>query len=94
MDNTAIELTWLNFIFKDLHILITPPSILYYDNLSALHMIIKPLFHARSKHIELEYHFMRKQVSLGHIITQHVSFNDQIDDVFTKPLSKAALIYF
>jgi hypothetical protein len=87
MDNTAIELTWLNFIFKDLHIPITP-SMLYYDNLSALHMIIKPLFHAWSKHIELEYHFMRKQVSLGHIITQHVSFNDQIDDVFIKPLSK------
>ena len=60
MANTAAELTWLTFILKDLHIPMTSPPTLYCDNLNALHMTINPVFHARSKHIELDYHFVHK----------------------------------
>jgi hypothetical protein len=51
MANTAAEITWLTFLLKDLHIPLTTPPVLYCDNLSALHMTINPVFHARSKHI-------------------------------------------
>jgi hypothetical protein len=51
MANTAAEITWLTFLLKDLHIPLTTPPVLYCDNLSALHMTINLVFHARSKHI-------------------------------------------
>nr|CAN82035.1 hypothetical protein VITISV_023393 [Vitis vinifera] len=48
------------------------------DNTSALHMIINPVFHARSKHIELDYHFVRERVALGLLVTQHISTEKQV----------------
>ncbi|KAJ0028636.1 hypothetical protein Pint_36096 [Pistacia integerrima] len=94
MANTVAELTWMTFILKDLRIAITSPPILYCDNLSALYMTVNPIFHARSKHIELDYHFVRERVARGLLITQHISIDNQVTDLFTKPMSKAALQYF
>jgi hypothetical protein len=94
MANTTAELTWLTFILQDLHISPSSPPILYCDNLNALHMTVNPVFHARSKHIELDYHFVREHVALGLLITQHISTHEQIADIFTKPMSKGALAYF
>jgi len=67
--NTSAELTWLTFILKDLHIPLSSLPILYYDNLSALHMKANPVFHAHCKHIELDYHFVHGRVALGLLIT-------------------------
>ena len=60
MANTVAGLMWLTFILKDLRIPMACPPVLYYDNLSALHMTINPIFHARSKHIKLDYYFLRE----------------------------------
>ena len=57
-------------------------------------MTINPVFHAQSKHIELEYHFVRERVSMGLLITRHVFSTSQIMDIFTKPLCKASLSHF
>jgi hypothetical protein len=89
MANTTAELTWLAFILKDLCITLSSPSILYCDNLSALHMTVNPVFHARSKHIELDYHFVRERVARGLLVTQHISSVNQVANLFTKPMSKA-----
>ena len=94
MANTAAELTWMSFILKDLQIPLASTPTLYCDNINALHMTINPVFHARSKHIELDYHFVRERVALGHLITQHISTTEQVADLFTKPMSKATLSHF
>ena len=94
MANTTAELTWLTYILRDLHLPLISPPVLYCDNISALHMTINPVFHARSKHIELDYHFVREQVALGNLITNHIPASNQIADLFTKPVSKAALLRF
>lgn len=94
MANTTAKLTWMTFILKDLRIAMTSPPIIYYDNLSALHMTINPVFHARSKHIELDYHFVRERFARGLFITQYISTDNQVADLFTKPMSKAAFQYF
>lgn len=46
------------------------------------------MIHARTKHIEIDYHFVREKVALGALVTRFVSSVDQLADVFTKPLTK------
>lgn len=94
MTNNTAELTWLTYILTDLCISLSHPPVLYCDNISALYMAINPVFHARSKHIELDYHFVRERVVLGLLVTKHVSSANQVADIFTKPVPKAALSYF
>ena len=84
----------VDHILQNMHILIISPHVLYYDNLSALYMMVIPVFHARNKHIKIDYHFVREHVALEKLITYHISIYNQIADLFTKPMSKATLLCF
>ena len=52
------------------------------------------VFHARTKHIEVHYHFVHEQVLSGEVELVHVSTNRQISDIFTKPLGLDKLQHF
>ena len=58
---------------------------LWCDNIGAIYMSSNPIFNALTKHIKLDYHFVREQVAYGNIHIQHLSSKDQVADVFTKP---------
>ncbi|KAK2989204.1 hypothetical protein RJ640_001433 [Escallonia rubra] len=90
MASTTAELTWLSFLLRDIGIVQHHPATLFCDNLAALYMSINPVFHARTKHIEVDYHFVREKVALGSLVTRFVSSNQQLADIFTKPLSRDA----
>ena len=60
---------------------------MWYDNIGAIYLSSNPVLHARTKHIELDYHFVREQVQNGTIRIRFLSSKDQIADIFTKPLS-------
>lgn len=64
------------------------PTLLYGDNLSAQHLAKNPVHHARTKHIDIRYHFVRDVVDRGDIKLEYVSTNEMIADVLTKNLSK------
>ena len=51
-------------------------------------MIVNPVFHACTKHIELDYHFVREKVALGSFVTRFVPSTNQVVDILTKPLSR------
>ena len=57
-------------------------------------MSVNPMFHARSKHIELDYHFVREKVAMGHLVTRYIPSLSQPADIFTKPLAKDAFQVF
>ncbi|GKE42324.1 gag/pol polyprotein, partial [Tanacetum coccineum] len=60
--------------------------ILLCDNLGATYLSANPIFHTRTKHVEIDYHFVRKKVAQGDLRVQHISTHDQIADIFTKSL--------
>ncbi|PKI36765.1 hypothetical protein CRG98_042842 [Punica granatum] len=82
----AAELTWISYILRDLGVFQPRPSLLFTDNISALHLTLNPIFHARTKHVEIDYHFVREKVALRSIVTQFVPTTLQVADIFTKPL--------
>ena len=88
MASTAAELTWLTKLLRDIGVSFSKPPILHCDNLSALYMTTNPVFHNRTKHIELDYHFVREKVALGNLVTCFVDSASQLADIFTKPLSR------
>jgi hypothetical protein len=50
------------------------------------------VLHSRTKHIEVRYHFLRDNVEKGTIVLSHVPTQDQLDDIFTKPLYQATFV--
>ncbi|KAJ0581064.1 putative RNA-directed DNA polymerase [Helianthus annuus] len=85
--DTVAELIWLKALLQELGVNIQPSPTLWCDNLGATYLSANPVFHARTKHVEVDYHFVREQVSQGNLHVKFISTSDQIADVFTKPLS-------
>ena len=64
------------------------------DNQSCIKMTENPMFHAKLKHIEIRYHYIRDMVQRGAIKLQYVSTDEQVADVLTKPLSRIKFEHF
>ncbi|KAB2629424.1 hypothetical protein D8674_034219 [Pyrus ussuriensis x Pyrus communis] len=80
-------------ILRDLHCSLPQLPTLWCDNLSAISLASNPVFHARTKHIELDYHYIRELV-LAHLLkVQFVCSEDQLADLHTKSLSKTRFRY-
>uniref|UniRef100_A0A2N9F167 Reverse transcriptase Ty1/copia-type domain-containing protein n=1 Tax=Fagus sylvatica TaxID=28930 RepID=A0A2N9F167_FAGSY len=84
--STSAEVCWLRTLLKDLGIYLSQPPILWCDNVSALAIASKPVFHARTKHIEVDFHFIRERVLRKDLVVKFVSTIDQLVDIFTKSL--------
>jgi hypothetical protein len=78
------EVYWLRMLLCELQISLESAPIIWCDNVSALAIASNPIFHARSKHIEVDYHFVREKVTNRDIILQHVPSSLQPADIFTK----------
>lgn len=90
LSDTAQEITWISAILKEIGIPLPVTPELYGDNLSSVYLTANPAFHARSKHFEIDYHYVRERVALGSLIVKHVPATQQIADIFTKSLGYQA----
>ena len=90
----AQESTWLIQLMNNLHQLVDYAVPLYSDNQSAILLTENPVFHARTKHVEVHYHFIREKVLQEEIEMRQIKTDDQVADLFTKSLSTSKLEMF
>ena len=83
---TCCEVTWLVSLLKDLGLKDLGPVDLKCDNQAAMYIAANLVFHARTKHIEIDCHYVRDQLKSGQVLPSYVSTKDQVADVFTKVL--------
>ncbi|MFS7934571.1 putative RNA-directed DNA polymerase [Helianthus anomalus] len=91
--DTVAELTWLEALLKELHVSMALSPILWCDNLGATYLSANPVFHARTKHVEIDFHFVRERVARKQLFIQFIKTDDQIADVFTKPLASKRFLF-
>ncbi|XP_019157304.1 PREDICTED: uncharacterized protein LOC109153871 [Ipomoea nil] len=81
------EVTWVVSLLRELGLYSGGPATLWCDNLGATYLCANPVFHARTKHVEIDYHFVRGKVASEEFVVNYVFTADQFADIFTKPLS-------
>jgi hypothetical protein len=82
------EAIWINTFLDELQFPQLQKTLLLIDNQSAIALAKNAVFHSRTKHIAIHYHFIREKVDAGEIELEYVSTNTQIADVLTKPLGR------
>lgn len=90
MRRVVAEVTWLVRLLDDLSVPPSLPVALHSDSQAAIHIARNPVFHERTKHVELDCHFVRQQFLAGIISLSYIPSRSQVADIFTKPLSGPA----
>ncbi|KAL9457543.1 hypothetical protein AB3S75_006564 [Citrus x aurantiifolia] len=94
MAATTCELKWLKELLLTLDVEHPNPMRLYCDNQATLHIAANPMFHERTKHIEIDCHFVRDEVRIGNIRPTYASTHAQLADIFTKALGRQQFEFF
>jgi hypothetical protein len=84
--SATCELQWLLYLLRDLHIQCPKLPVLFCDNQSAIHIASNPVFHERTKHLDIDCHIVREKLHAGIFKLLPVSSKEQLADFFTKSL--------
>jgi hypothetical protein len=93
MAQSTCELIWIQQLLNEIGLGSSLPMKLWCDNQAALHIASNPVFHERTKHIEIDCHFIREKIQQNLISTSHVKTTEQLGDIFTKALSGPRIEY-
>jgi hypothetical protein len=88
------EAMWLRKLLARLFYLELEKTLIYCDNKSCVKLPENTVFHDKSKHINIKYHFIRDMVQKGEVELWYISSDEQIENILTKPLSKVKYEYF
>lgn len=89
----AAEITWIQALLEEINVSQNSSPKIWCDNLSAKSLASNPVYHARTKHIELDIHFIRDKVLNKDLEIDYVPTSDQTADLLTKPLSHSRFIF-
>ena len=86
LTNGACHAVWLRRMLEELKQVQSSPTRIYCDNKSAIALSKNPVFHGRSKHIDIKYQYIRQLVKGGEIEFEFCSSEEQAADIMPKPL--------
>jgi hypothetical protein len=92
--NGMAEATWLRQLLLELQAPLSRCTLVYCDNISAVYLSNNPVQHQRTKHVEIDLHFVREKVVIGQVHVLHVPTTSQFADVFTKGLPSSVFEEF
>jgi hypothetical protein len=78
----------------ELHSPLSRATLVYSDNVSTVYLSTNPVQHQRTKHVEIDFHFVRERVAVGDIRVLHVLMIYQFTDIFTKGLPSSVFSEF
>lgn len=90
----ACEAIWLRKLFSELFQHVLDTTVIYCDNQSGIRFSKNLVFHDRTKHIDIRYHFIWDIVQQGAIRLHHIKTNEHVANILTKPLAKAKFLAF
>jgi hypothetical protein len=85
--NATTEIMWIHKLLTELRVSHPPVARLWCDNVGARYLSANPVYHARTKHIEIDFHFIRERVAQKLLDIRYIHTSDQLADGFTKPLA-------
>ena len=88
------EATWLQKLFSELFKHVLDATIILCDNHRGIHLLENTVFHDRSKHVDIWYHFIRDMVQRGAVRLDHIVTNEKVVDIITEPLGKVMFLTF
>jgi hypothetical protein len=77
------EACWLRQLLAELRNLLAKSTLVYCDNISVVYLSTKPVQHQRTKHVEINLHFVHDRVAIGDVRVLHVPTTSQFADIFT-----------
>ena len=83
--DATVEALWLQSLLRELRVPCPPPN-LWCDNLRATFLSANPVFHAHTKHVEVDHHFVRELVSRRHLHVRFLPSKEQLASIFPKAL--------
>jgi len=92
--NGVAETAWLRQLLQELHHPLTKSTLVYCDNVSAVYLSTNPVQHQRTKHVEIDLHFVRERVVVGDVRVLHIPTTSQFADIFTKGLPTSVFTEF
>jgi hypothetical protein len=92
--NGVAESTWLRQLLHEFQTPSSQCTLVYCDNISVVYLSTNPVQHQRTKHVEIDLHFVREKIAIGQVRTLHVSTTLQFVDIFTKRLPSSVFNEF
>jgi hypothetical protein len=92
--NGVAEACWLRQLLQELHAPLSKSTLVYCNNVSAVYLSTNPVQHQRTKHVEIDLHFVRERVAIGDVRVLHVLMTSQFTDIFTKGLPTSVFLEF
>ena len=91
--NTTAKLIWLQSLLWELGLFHPNSPILWCNNIGATYLSTNPMFHARTEHVEIDYHFVREKLAHHDLDVHFISGKDQLANALTKPLSSTGFSF-
>ena len=86
--SSSCEVVWLRNLLYDLFDIQLDATCIHYDNQSCVNLLKNPVFHDKSNHIEIKYHYIKDMVHRGVVKLQYVVTDEHIADVLMNPLAR------